>query len=120
SIQNARKHARANRVIVSVRGEESALIVTIEDNGRGFSPERVTTHMMGGAGLRGMQERAALVGGEIRIESAAGEGTRIELVLPLTGADTTDSAFDNPATDAALSGDQVSLSSAADQRSPVK
>ncbi len=93
SIQNARKHARANRVTVGVQTEEQSLVVTIEDNGRGFSPERVTSHMMGGAGLRGMRERAALVGGEIVINSAPGEGTRIELVLPLSGTDASGSAF---------------------------
>ncbi len=87
SIQNARKHARASRVVVGVRNDNSTLVVTIEDNGRGFSPERVTTHMMGGAGLRGMQERAALVGGEIDIKSAPGDGTCIVLSLPLTGGD---------------------------------
>ena len=83
SIQNARKHARASRVVIGVRNETASLVVKIEDNGRGFSPERVTSHMMGGAGLRGMQERAALVGGDITIESSPGDGTRIELSLPL-------------------------------------
>jgi two-component system sensor histidine kinase DegS len=92
SIQNARKHARATRVDVTVGTDGSSLTVRIEDNGRGFSPDRVTTHMMGGAGLRGMRERAALVGGEIAIDSEPGEGTRIELSFPLTGGET-------PATD---------------------
>jgi two-component system, NarL family, sensor histidine kinase DegS len=83
SIQNARKHARASRAMVSVRLAGAELVVIIEDNGRGFSPERVTTHMMGGAGLRGMEERAALVGGDIRIQSGPGEGTMIRLTIPL-------------------------------------
>jgi two-component system sensor histidine kinase DegS len=94
-IQNARKHARASRVVIAVRSEPDALVVRIEDNGRGFSPDRVTTHMMGGAGLRGMQERAALVGGEISIDSAPGEGTRIELSLPVTGGKSVPTAFDD-------------------------
>ncbi len=95
SIQNARKHARAARVVIGVHKERAALIVTIEDNGRGFSPERVTTHMMGGAGIRGMHERAALVGGEITIDSAPGEGTRIALSLPLSGGDSAPPQFDD-------------------------
>lgn len=95
AIQNARKHARANRVVIDVRNERATLIVKIEDNGRGFSPERVTTHMMGGAGLRGMQERAALVGGEITIDSAPGEGTRIELSFPLTGGEAPPAGIDD-------------------------
>lgn len=95
AIQNARKHARANRVVINVRHEPAALVVRIEDNGRGFSPERVTTQMMGGAGLRGMEERAALVGGKIAIDSAPGDGTRIELSLPLTGGESVPTVFDD-------------------------
>lgn len=83
SIQNARKHARATRVNVEVAPVERNLRVRVEDNGRGFSPERVTTHMMGGAGLRGMRERAALVGGLIEVQSAPGEGTTVELTIPI-------------------------------------
>jgi signal transduction histidine kinase len=47
--------------------------------------------MMGGAGLRGMQERAALVGGEITIDSSPGDGTRIELSLPIAGGEASSS-----------------------------
>jgi two-component system sensor histidine kinase DegS len=83
SIQNARKHSRASRVTVSLAHVDHTLLCAISDNGRGFSPERVTTHMMGGAGLRGMRERAELVGGTLNIESAPGEGATIELQLPL-------------------------------------
>lgn len=84
AIQNARKHARATRVGVELVFQDHALRVTIEDNGRGFSPERVTTHLMGGAGLRGMQERAALVGGSVSLNSAPGEGTRVVLGIPIS------------------------------------
>lgn len=85
SIQNARKHARATHILVRIAEGGDDVEVAIADDGRGFSPERVTTHMMGGAGLRGMEERAALVGGSIRITSAPGEGTTITLTMPLTG-----------------------------------
>lgn len=88
SIQNARKHARAERVVIDVSLDQATLAIKIIDNGRGFSPERVTTHMMGGAGLRGMQERTALVGGEIEIQSSPGEGTTIMLSLPLSSITT--------------------------------
>ena len=85
SIQNARKHARASSILVRIVEDLRDLRVTVTDDGRGFSPERVTTHMMGGAGLRGMEERAALVGGTIEIASSPGEGTTITLTLPLAG-----------------------------------
>jgi two-component system sensor histidine kinase DegS len=88
AIQNARKHSRASRVTVSIAQIEQSVFVAISDNGRGFSPERVTTHLMGGAGLRGMRERAALVGGTLSVESAPGEGTTIELEIPISPRDT--------------------------------
>jgi signal transduction histidine kinase len=97
SIQNARKHARATRVTVDVAQQADQLVVAIVDNGRGFSPERVTTHMLGGVGLRGMQERAALVGGEINIASAPGEGTTIRLHIPLAQAPAGDIDANTPA-----------------------
>lgn len=83
AIQNARKHSRASRVTVSLAHVDHMLYAAISDNGRGFSPERVTSHLMGGAGLRGMRERAALVGGTLNVESAPGEGASIELQIPL-------------------------------------
>jgi two-component system sensor histidine kinase DegS len=102
AIQNARKHARATTVDVQIKTCGNDLVISAVDNGRGFSPERVTTHLMGGAGLKGMQERAALVGGTISIESAPGEGTRVELQVPLLSRETTTDIDD--ATHAATSG----------------
>ncbi|RIK46943.1 MAG: hypothetical protein DCC58_01545 [Chloroflexi bacterium] len=84
AIQNARKHARATRVVVTIRCVDQLLDIVVSDNGRGFSPERVTTHMMSGAGLRGMRERAALIGGTLQIDTVLGEGTTIELRVPLS------------------------------------
>jgi two-component system sensor histidine kinase DegS len=82
SIQNASKHARASRVDVSIqRGEGDSVVVTVSDDGRGFDPERVSAHAMGGAGLKGMEERASLVGGTLVVQSERGEGTKIQLTL---------------------------------------
>jgi two-component system sensor histidine kinase DegS len=82
SIQNASKHARASRVDVSIRrGEEDHIVVTVSDDGRGFDPERVSAHAMGGAGLKGMEERASLVGGTLLVQSERGEGTKIQLII---------------------------------------
>lgn len=86
AIQNARKHARATKVAVTIGHIDHMLYVIISDNGRGFSPERVTTHLMSGAGLRGMRERAALIGGTLSIDSSPGEGTTVELHAPISVA----------------------------------
>ena len=83
SIQNASKHARANQVDVQiVDAVDGHILVTVRDDGRGFDPERVHAHAMGGVGLRGMQERIALIGGTLEILSQRGAGTTIKLTLP--------------------------------------
>lgn len=83
AIQNARTHARASIVAVSISCVESVLRVSVRDDGRGFSPERITSHLMSGAGIKGMQERAALIGGTLSIESFPGEGTCVTLEAPI-------------------------------------
>ncbi len=80
SIQNASKHARANRVDVRIRkNSDASILVTVEDDGRGFDPERVSAHAMGGQGLKGIEERINLIGGSFSIESQRGVGTKISL-----------------------------------------
>ena len=113
SIQNARKHARASSILVTVIEDLRDLQVTVIDDGRGFSPERVTTHMMGGAGLRGMEERAALVGGTIGIVSSPGEGTTITLTIRLGGHAECDEAVDSSAID--LSRAEIDLTDQTDE-----
>jgi len=54
--------------------------VTVQDNGRGFDPEAVP---VGEFGIAGMRERAALVGGELAIDSRPLDGTRVTLRVPL-------------------------------------
>jgi two-component system sensor histidine kinase DegS len=85
SIQNASKHARASHVIVEMHhnGDQS-IELRVRDDGRGFNPERVREHGMGGAGLNGMRERAELIGGVLEIVSAPGEGTTIGMTIPVT------------------------------------
>jgi signal transduction histidine kinase len=83
SIQNASKHARASHVHVLIDAtEEGGIRVEVSDDGRGFDPARVSAHAMGGSGLRGMEERATLLGARFSVDSMRGEGTMIALVLP--------------------------------------
>lgn len=72
ALTNARRHARADVVYVSVRFGEVRVELEVEDNGRGFVPELAT-----GNGLAGMRERLASVGGALHIESEPGRGTRV-------------------------------------------
>lgn len=79
ALTNVRKHAGASAVLVSVRCDEARLRVVVQDDGRGFDSER---SVEGHFGLSTMRERAHLVDGSLTIESAPGDGTRIELVVP--------------------------------------
>lgn len=77
SLSNALRHARATCVRVSAHRLTDTLILTIEDDGRGFSPDAATA----GYGLRSMRDRARLLGGQLDVDSQPGRGTRIRLTL---------------------------------------
>ncbi len=85
ALTNVTKHARAKTVSVILNASTSDLSLIIEDNGRGFDinatslPDKATTHM----GLHGMQERAALLNGDVQIESKPGQGTTVYAKIPL-------------------------------------
>jgi signal transduction histidine kinase/ligand-binding sensor domain-containing protein len=86
-INNIINHSGAGEARVSVELEGRAVRLTIADNGRGFSPEanaaaggrREATRR--GFGLTGLDERARLLGGRLRIDSAPGKGTTITMTL---------------------------------------
>jgi two-component system sensor histidine kinase UhpB len=81
SLWNIRKHADARRVNVVLRAEDSEVVLTVEDDGRGFVPRAVRGR--GGLGLVSMEERVRLASGALSIESQPGAGTRIEARVPI-------------------------------------
>jgi PAS domain S-box-containing protein len=84
ALMNAGKYAHASHVAIKVTRSPDSVLLRIADDGIGFDPEareRPTQH--GGLGLFGMQERAALVGGTLTIESGPGRGTTITVVCPV-------------------------------------
>jgi signal transduction histidine kinase/ligand-binding sensor domain-containing protein len=84
SLGNIMKHAQATEVRVVVKRSESSVMLTIEDNGRGFAPEaRSAQPAHSGFGLTGMAERARLLGGEFHVRSAQGRGTMVTVEIPL-------------------------------------
>ncbi|MBI3964862.1 MAG: sensor histidine kinase [Chloroflexi bacterium] len=82
ALQNVRKHARASKAKVTLRHCGAGFVVTVEDDGAGFTVEaagpRETKHF----GLTSMRERAQLIGGELVVDSRANEGTRVTLRMP--------------------------------------
>lgn len=78
ALTNVVKHAGATRAHVSVKRGEGALLVTVEDDGRGIEPGRHG----GGFGLVGMRERVELADGELRLGAGRTGGTRVWASLP--------------------------------------
>ncbi|MFO7255355.1 MAG: sensor histidine kinase [Limnochorda sp.] len=82
SMTNAVRHGQPRVITVRLEGTGQGLVVSIEDDGRGFDPNGVVQREDGrGHGLPNMHERAALIGGRLEIWSRPGEGTRVTLIL---------------------------------------
>lgn len=80
ALTNIARHARASHVDLELVTEDDALVLRVQDDGRGFEPEQ---RKSGSRGLVGMRERVELVGGELEIDSRPGRGTRVEARIPL-------------------------------------
>jgi signal transduction histidine kinase len=82
ALTNILRHAKATRVEIAMAQEAGEFVLTIGDNGRGFTGIETS-----GLGILGMQERARLVGGKIDIHGVAGAGTTITVRVPIAGKD---------------------------------
>ena len=78
ALENIRKHSQAKLIQLQGQADAEQVMLSLIDNGVGFDLNQPMT----GFGLRGMQERAQLLGGTLRIHSQPGKGTTIELTLP--------------------------------------
>lgn len=83
ALTNVAKHAEARNVTVRLERTGDFVLASVEDDGRGFDVDSVLRSRERGLGLFGMQERLTLVGGDFRIESEPGRGTRIVAKVPL-------------------------------------
>jgi len=79
ALTNAVKHGSAEVAHVAIREEATAIAIVVRDDGHGFDPDAATE----GFGLLGMRERVALVGGALTVRSSQGEGTTIEVTIPV-------------------------------------
>jgi signal transduction histidine kinase len=80
SLNNLIKHAKATEASVKVEIAGSNLVLRIRDNGRGFEP---AARNGTGNGLGNMQKRVRDLGGDFSLRSAPGQGTCIEISVPL-------------------------------------
>jgi signal transduction histidine kinase len=83
AVSNARRHGAASHVRVSLEIRPGLAELLVVDDGRGFLWEPEFGWFSMGEGLPGMRERAELLGGTLRVDSAPGAGTRIAVTLPL-------------------------------------
>jgi len=85
TLQNVEKHARARHVTVNLTKPGGFVQLTINDDGIGFDPDHHPARQKGkgGFGLLGMRERAAFVGGILKVKSTRRTGTEIEIRIPL-------------------------------------
>jgi signal transduction histidine kinase len=82
ALTNVARHAGVDHVAVWLWRTADSIGVRIEDQGRGFTPE-VALAAHSSSGLAGMVERVRLLGGQLTIEAAPGQGTRLTAELPL-------------------------------------
>jgi two-component system, NarL family, sensor histidine kinase UhpB len=79
ALTNVARHANANRAHLRLERDKSFAVLTVRDDGRGLEPgAHSSSH-----GLRGMRERAMLIGAELAIGPAPGRGTEVKLTIPL-------------------------------------
>jgi two-component system sensor histidine kinase UhpB len=79
ALNNAAKHAQAEKVKIRLEVKELQFILEIHDDGRGFDPAAPT----GRLGMRSMRERAEAAGAAFQVESAPGQGTLVRVGVPL-------------------------------------
>lgn len=87
ALTNVVRHAQARGVSVLLDRRDSHAILVVEDDGAGFNVETVRHFRApaGDLGIRGMEERALLVGGSLTIESNPGSGTAVFVEVPMEG-----------------------------------
>lgn len=82
-LNNAVKHAQANRVVVEAGESEGRVSLTIIDDGHGFVVNGQADETPGRLGLLGIAERVRLVNGEFSVQSSPGRGTTLRVTVPL-------------------------------------
>jgi two-component system, NarL family, sensor histidine kinase UhpB len=78
ALTNVVRHAKATKVSLSLSADRGAVVLRVADDGRGIPPELLDSSF----GIRGMRERALLIGATIDVRSRPGAGTTVELVVP--------------------------------------
>jgi signal transduction histidine kinase len=81
-LANVARHAQATRVTVGLQRQGDRFLLTVKDDGRGISGREIADQKS--LGLLGMRERAIVLGGDLRIASGPGRGTKVTLIVPVS------------------------------------
>jgi signal transduction histidine kinase len=81
-LANGERHAEATLITITLTLSEDAVIITVEDNGKGITPEQMKDSKS--LGIVSMEERALLIGAALTITGRPGIGTVAKLVIPVT------------------------------------
>jgi two-component system nitrate/nitrite sensor histidine kinase NarX len=100
ALSNIRKHAQAAQVWISCLQRDRDVILEVRDDGQGFTPDDIP--QLSRYGLRGMRERAELLGADFQIISRPGQGATVRLRLPLQP----EASFSAPDTQISRKGEQ--------------
>jgi signal transduction histidine kinase len=81
---NVAKHAKAKNVAIILNRVEQGLRVAVQDDGRGFDPSVLDEHGRSpGFGILSVRERLVHMGGTFHVESEAGKGTKVTMIVPI-------------------------------------
>jgi signal transduction histidine kinase/ligand-binding sensor domain-containing protein len=86
ALANAFRHADASAVETVLEYGRTHFRLLVRDDGKGIDPEVLTSGREGHFGLSGLRERAAKMGAQVKIRTAPGAGTEIDLIVPATAA----------------------------------
>jgi len=86
AMRNAFKHAQARRIEVEIHYDERRFRLRVRDDGKGIDARLLSDGRAGHYGLRGMRERAKLLGGKLTVWSELDAGTEVELKIPAANA----------------------------------
>ncbi|MEX1080441.1 MAG: ATP-binding protein [Halofilum sp. (in: g-proteobacteria)] len=84
---NVIKHAGTRRALIHIGVRDDSIALTVRDHGHGTAIDSAKLEQSRGVSLFSLHERLAPLGGHMRIDSIEGQGTRVQLVMPLTAGD---------------------------------
>ena len=86
ALENIVRHAEAGAIAVSLEPGDHNLTLLVQDNGQGIEPDAWPASAPDNPdrlGIQGMRERASLIGGHLKISSGEGQGTTLQLTVPI-------------------------------------